>query len=665
MLARTLRPQTFADVVGNEYNKELLRAVARNPHSTPSTLLFSGEFGCGKCITGDTYITVKHRATQQTRYIKVSDLISCGEGRFECNDPDFMLLTKDGYAAPSDIYFKTSQPTIRFTTSSGYSLEGTHEHPVLAVSDTLDLGYIELSKVRPGMVLPIFTPVSFGVSDPYVDPEVWNRACLNPSLPTDILEWSQNEKLTYLAARLYIEDMRLHSKSQEEHDMLKLLCESCFIAYHEEPPYLNLDSSTIISPAVKLHHYVGRDVRISQPKWYLSDAAFVYLATELDKLDIFLDPLSRYAINIIELFRKVVERNPTSSIAFKLSSLLSYRQKMVTGVTNQTNDVYDFTIPGAANFYSNGFISHNTTSARILAKAMNCKSFTSDLCCKCSTCNTDIADSGYYSEYDASMMGNVETVRNLRDTFYYQIPNAVRSVIVDEVHMASRQAMSALLKVFEEAPPNIKFLLCTTDADKLLPTIRSRSLEFYFGTQPQDVISKHIFEKAISLNIDITQQSADLIALRSRGHLRNAHMLLDQYRLVGADSFQQHIKSAKKDVLRYFVYLKTRDKVKLFKSIDILLTHPLSDLILDWQQTLLDILRASLGQSDQDETTAKVASLYSSDVVKLVKMATAPWVLDSFESDVQIRTALLALYQSTDTPVQAPKPQLTRNFKSS
>jgi DNA polymerase III gamma/tau subunit len=262
------------------------------------------------------------------------------------------------------------------------------------------------------------------------------------------------------------------------------------------------------------------------------------------------------------------------------------------------------------------------------------------------------------------MMGNVETVRDLRDTFYYQIPGTVRSVVIDEAHMASRQAMSALLKVFEEAPANIKFLLCTTDADKLLPTIRSRSLEFYFGTQPNEVITKHILDKSASLGLEITPQTAELIALRSRGHLRNAHMLLDQYRLVGADAFCEHIVSAKKDVLRYFVYLKNRDKDKLFKSIDMLLSHPLADLALDWQQTVLDILTASLGQSGQDETTVKVASLYAQDVVKLVKMVTAPWVLDSFDSDVRLRTALLALYQLTETPARGPAPQVARNSKN-
>jgi len=664
MLARTLRPQTFADVVGNDYNKELLRAVARNPQSTPSTLLFSGEFGCGKCVTGDTYITVKRRTDQQSRYMPIGDLVPSIEGHHEYSDSDLMLLTKDGYVSPSDIYFKTSQPTIRITTSGGYSLEGTHEHPVLAVSDTLDFGYIQLDKVVAGMILPIFTPASLSISDPYIDPEVWNRACLNPSLPRDILEFTHDEKLTYLASRLYAEGARLHSKSQPEHDMLKRLCESCYILYFEEPPYLNLDPSTLLSPAIKLHHYASFDFPIAPPRWYLSDTAFVYLITELDKLGIFLDPIHRYSVNIIELFNKVKEKDPISSISHKLSSLLSYRQVIVSGITQQTNDVYDFSIPESANFYSNGFISHNTTSARLLAKAMNCKSFSSDLCCVCPTCQTDIADSGYYSEYDASMMGNVETVRNLRDTFYYQIPGTVRSVIIDEAHMASRQAMSALLKVFEEAPPNIKFLLCTTDADKLLPTIRSRSLEFYFGTQPQDVISKHILDKSVLLNIDITQQIADLIALRSRGHLRNAHMLLDQYRLVGATAFQQHIKSAKKDVLRYLVYLKNREKEKLFKSIDILLTHPLSDLILDWQQTLLDLLSASLGQPDHDETTVKVASLYAQDIVKLVKMATASWVIDSFESDVQIQTSLLALYQLTEVPNQTSKAQITRNVKN-
>ena len=115
-----------------------------------------------------------------------------------------------------------------------------------------------------------------------------------------------------------------------------------------------------------------------------------------------------------------------------------------------------------------------TTCARILARALNCPNQKGgEPCGDCPVCNSDLDLSPYYSEYDSAIIGNVDTIRGLRDTFYYNSDDGYKVIVLDECHLISKQAQAALLKVFEETKGNIFFVLCTTDAQMLLPTIRS------------------------------------------------------------------------------------------------------------------------------------------------------------------------------------------------
>lgn len=172
-----------------------------------------------------------------------------------------------------------------------------------------------------------------------------------------------------------------------------------------------------------------------------------------------------------------------------------------------------------------------TTCARIFAKAINCEHpINGNPCLKCDICRD--ADEGALSdiiEIDAASNNGIDDVRDLREGALYTPERCKYKVyIIDEVHMLSKDAFNALLKIMEEPPPHVKFILATTEIHKVLPTILSRCQRFDFHRiQPAD-IKKRLLYVAEKENIRLDDTAAELIAKTADGGMRDALSLLDQ-----------------------------------------------------------------------------------------------------------------------------------------
>lgn len=172
-----------------------------------------------------------------------------------------------------------------------------------------------------------------------------------------------------------------------------------------------------------------------------------------------------------------------------------------------------------------------TTCARIFAKAINCEHpINGNPCLKCDICRD--ADEGALSdiiEIDAASNNGIDDVRDLREGALYTPERCKYKVyIIDEVHMLSKDAFNALLKIMEEPPPHVKFILATTEIHKVLPTILSRCQRFDFHRiQPAD-IKKRLLYVAEKENIQLDDMAAELIAKTADGGMRDALSLLDQ-----------------------------------------------------------------------------------------------------------------------------------------
>jgi DNA polymerase-3 subunit gamma/tau len=172
-----------------------------------------------------------------------------------------------------------------------------------------------------------------------------------------------------------------------------------------------------------------------------------------------------------------------------------------------------------------------TTTARMLAKAVNClNNGRGEPCNECAMC-TDIAEGRCLDviEIDAASNRGIDEMRDLREKVNYQPNQARRKVyIIDEVHMLTKEASNALLKTLEEPPPHVIFVLATTEAHKLLPTILSRCQRFDFHRHTQANLVAEMTLVCKEEGIEAEPEALHLIAKAATGSMRDALNLLQQ-----------------------------------------------------------------------------------------------------------------------------------------
>jgi DNA polymerase-3 subunit gamma/tau len=172
-----------------------------------------------------------------------------------------------------------------------------------------------------------------------------------------------------------------------------------------------------------------------------------------------------------------------------------------------------------------------TTIARILAKSLNCETgVTPTPCGKCSACRE--IDEGRFvdlMEVDAASRTKVDDTRELLDNVQYSPARGRYKVyLIDEVHMLSAHSFNALLKTLEEPPPHVKFLLATTDPQKLPVTVLSRCLQFNLKRFPPGLIYKRLTEIAQAEKLEFEPDALRLVARAAEGSMRDGLSLLDQ-----------------------------------------------------------------------------------------------------------------------------------------
>jgi DNA polymerase-3 subunit gamma/tau len=178
-----------------------------------------------------------------------------------------------------------------------------------------------------------------------------------------------------------------------------------------------------------------------------------------------------------------------------------------------------------------------TTVARLLAKALNCPdSQDGDPCGRCDICRS-IAEGSYLDvlEIDAASHTGVDNIRDLRDMAQYSpTKGSCRVFIIDEVHMLSKGAFNALLKILEEPPARVFFFFATTEPTKVPRTILSRCQRFDFRLLTRDELSERIQEIAVAEGVSLDISALRLIVTLAEGSMRDALSILDQL-IAGCD----------------------------------------------------------------------------------------------------------------------------------
>ncbi|MCO7240032.1 DNA polymerase III subunit gamma and tau, partial [Aeromicrobium sp. CnD17-E] len=191
---------------------------------------------------------------------------------------------------------------------------------------------------------------------------------------------------------------------------------------------------------------------------------------------------------------------------------------------NRVNHAYLFSGPRGCG---------KTTSARILARALNCEQApVSDPCGECQSCR-DLARGGPGSvdviEIDAASHGGVDDARDLRErAFFAPISSRYKVYIIDEAHMVSPQGFNALLKLVEEPPPHLKFIFATTEPDKVIGTIRSRTHHYPFRLVPPKALGDYLNQLCEAEGVRLEPAALPLVVRAGAGSVRDTLSVLDQ-----------------------------------------------------------------------------------------------------------------------------------------
>jgi len=177
-----------------------------------------------------------------------------------------------------------------------------------------------------------------------------------------------------------------------------------------------------------------------------------------------------------------------------------------------------------------------TSTARILAKALNCTNLSSDgePCGQCQSC-LDIANNASYDliELDAASNNKVDDVRDLISRVAMGSPGKAKVYVLDEVHMLTPGAENALLKTLEEPPDHVVFVLCTTEPHKVVPTIRSRTQHLEFNLIDGDVLADHARWVVQQAGLEVGDNAIDHAVHRGAGSARDTLSALDQIAAAG------------------------------------------------------------------------------------------------------------------------------------
>ena len=178
-----------------------------------------------------------------------------------------------------------------------------------------------------------------------------------------------------------------------------------------------------------------------------------------------------------------------------------------------------------------------TSTARIFAKALNCRNAADGVPCnECELCQS-ISSGGDVDvlEIDGASNRGIDDIRSLRANVNVRsMRSRYKVYIIDEVHMLTKEAFNALLKTLEEPPPAVKFVFCTTEPNKVPDTILSRCQRFDFGMIARGGIAARLEQIAVMEGVEVAPDAIDLVARRGGGSMRDAQSLFDQLLAFGS-----------------------------------------------------------------------------------------------------------------------------------
>lgn len=229
--------------------------------------------------------------------------------------------------------------------------------------------------------------------------------------------------------------------------------------------------------------------------------------------------------------------------------------------------------------------------AQIFGKAINCSSLKKP-CNRCDNCK----NLRLYQELDSAMTGNAKVIRDLRESWYFSVEKGWRVVVVDEIQVASPPAQSALLKVLEDPPKNCFFLLLTTNPEKVVKPVISRSLELTFNLLTDKEVEEVVNRTLRRESREISEEVMGVIVRRAGGHARDSVMLLEMALIVGEEEFLKAVVLSDRLYRRVVGNFLMGNKEAAGQAIKELMKSPVAYLKVDFERFVLLLFSKVVGE---------------------------------------------------------------------
>jgi DNA polymerase-3 subunit gamma/tau len=265
---------------------------------------------------------------------------------------------------------------------------------------------------------------------------------------------------------------------------------------------------------------------------------------------------------------------------------------------------------GQAYLFSGPRGTGKTSTARILAKVLNCVDpVDGEPCCECDSCKAVESGASFdVLELDAASNNGVQEIRDLIESAALATPGRHRVFILDEVHMLSRGAEAALLKTLEEPPPQVVFVLATTDPQKISETIRSRVQHLQFHLIALDELEKYVRWVIEQAGLDITDEAIEQVLQQGGGSARDTLSVLEIVAAGGGEV------DAPASIDEIFAALSTKDQARALAAVATAIQHGrearalTEDIVRSMRDAFLSLMAPELVQLPP-QRTEQIASM--------------------------------------------------------